>query len=445
MMMDSKRRGWAILGVLGGMLALWFGLAAGWGVQPAWAQPLPGEEAPTPQADAGSPDTDCLMCHTNHNFRGRFANGQVISLYVDVGEFENSVHGPEGLECIACHPNTRAYPHRPDQAQVDCTTCHLSEDGRVGAVVRDLDLVVDLPYADVREMVLRINQECQSCHEEAAKEAQDSMHVRAQESGNRDAPVCADCHGSHDIQPPGQPRARVPQLCGQCHRPVFTTYQASVHGQALQQNPNHADVPTCVSCHGVHSVRGPRTPGFHNDMIAVCGQCHGDAERMARYDLSAQVYVSYLREFHGRAVNVARLAGPGPESAEATCYDCHGVHNIQPVDDPRATVHGERLLTTCQQCHPAAGPRFTTAWNRHQEPSWERTPVLAAIDWLYGYVLIPGVIGSFLLYIGLDARKRWQEKRRAVHRALLEAERELARELGADDDGAFDDEDLLAE
>ncbi len=412
---------------------LLMGLVVGWAVSPA-AGAAPGASGPTPLPAEGSPDVNCQMCHGNHNFRGRFQNGETISLYVDVGAFENSVHGPAGLECIACHPQTQSYPHQPNSPQIECTTCHAVEDGRVGAVVRDVDLTVDLPYPDHRAMTLAINQACHTCHEAAFEEAVDSMHVRAMESGNRFAPVCADCHGSHTIAVPGRPRVQVTLICGRCHKAVYTTYRSSVHGAALAEDPANPDVPTCVDCHGVHSVRGPRSTTFHNDTIAICGQCHEDQERMSKYGVAPGVYRTYLDDFHGRSVNLARLAHTGQESAEATCFDCHGTHNIQGADDPRAMVYGEHLQRTCQRCHKGASKRFPQAWMGHQEPTWETAPVVTAINYVYGYALVPGVIGGFLLYIGLDARKRWQEKHQRLRQAIAEAEKEIEEELGVDYD-----------
>ncbi len=425
----GRRFGVVVL-LLGAFLVPWKVAAAGGGdgaVVPE-ATPVP---APT---EAASPNANCRMCHTNHRFQGRFQNGEIISLYVDEGAFGNSVHGPAGLECIACHPKTKSYPHQPSNPQIDCTTCHLVTDGTVGKVTRDLALTVDLPFADHRAMTLEINQACHTCHERAYTEAADSMHVRAMESGNRHAPVCADCHGSHAIATPGQPREKVTEICGQCHRAVYTTYRSSVHGAALAKDPTNADVPTCVDCHGVHSVRGPRSATFHNDTIAICGGCHQDPERMAKYGVSTAVYRTYLDDFHGRSVNLARLAGTGQNSPEATCFDCHGTHNIQAADDPRAMVTAENLQRTCQRCHKGANARFPQAWMGHRPPTWDTAPVVAAINMVYGYGLVPGVIGGFLVFIALDARKRWREKHRRWREAVAEAEKEIEAELGADDD-----------
>ncbi len=427
------RRFAVVVLLLGAFLVPWKAVAAeggGNGADAPEATPVP---TPT---EAASPNANCRMCHTNHRFQGRFQNGEIISLYVDEGAFGNSVHGPAGLECIACHPKTQSYPHQPSNPQIDCTTCHVVADGTVGQVTRDLALTVDLPFADHRAMTLEINQSCHTCHERAYTEAADSMHVRAMESGNRHAPVCADCHGSHAIATPGQPREKVTEICGQCHRAVYTTYRSSVHGTTLAEDPTNADVPTCVDCHGVHSVRGPRSATFHNDTIAICGGCHQDPERMAKYGISTDVYRTYLDDFHGRSVNLARLAGTGQNSPEATCFDCHGTHNIQAADDPRSMVTAENLQRTCQGCHKGANARFPQAWMGHRPPTWDTAPVVAAINMIYGYGLVPCVIGGFLVFIGLDAHKRWREKHRRWRQAVAEAEKEIEAELGEDDDSS---------
>jgi hypothetical protein len=58
-------------------------------------------------------------------------------------------------------------------------------------------------------------------------------------------------------------------------------------------------------------------------------------------------------------------------------------------------------------------------------PEWEHTPALVVVNTAYQF-LSPVVIGGFVVYIGLDANRRWLDKRRAKRRmrALLEKELE---------------------
>ncbi len=389
--------------------------------------PIP---TPTPLTDV-SADANCRMCHTDHNFRGRFKDGDIIDLYVDSGHFDNSVHGESGLECIACHPQTTSYPHEAGGKQIDCVVCHPEEGGEPEKPGEAL--IVDLPYEDRRDMTITINNACRSCHKEEFKAATDSAHVKVLKAGNIYAPVCVDCHGSHDTTPPDQPRAKISRTCGACHRSVYTTYRFSVHGAALEEDSN-PDVPTCVDCHGAHQVRGPRNPSFRDDSIAICGGCHADKKLMDKYGISTEVFQTYLSDFHGRSVNLYRLSDAQRQASEATCFDCHGIHNILPPDDPRSSIYPSNLQSTCQQCHEDANIRFPEAWLSHYIPTKEDTPILYFINTIYQFLLIPGVVGGFLFYIGLDTRKRWSEKRKRKRRAVAIAEKALKEELGSDHD-----------
>jgi hypothetical protein len=91
------------------------------------------------------------------------------------------------------------------------------------------------------------------------------------------------------------------------------------------------------------------------------------------------------------------------------CYDCHGIHNIKKVDDPEATVVKENLLVTCQKCHPEATANFPTSWVGHYRASPQRHPLVYYVRLFYT-ILIPTVIGFFVLYILLDIARRTMER-----------------------------------
>jgi hypothetical protein len=357
------------------------------------------------------------MCHADPEFLGRFQNDELISLYVDRDEYQRSVHEPAGLNCVACHTALTSYPHH-DSQQI-CIACHPEEGGT--AATEYAPLHADLVFADRRELVLTINEGCRSCHRHEFEVAVDSAHVRVLEGGNREAPVCVDCHGGHGmVRFSSRPRAEVSYMCGTCHKAVYSTYRTSVHGSALEAASN-PDVPGCIECHGVHSIRGPRDSPYRNDSIAVCGGCHSNEEMMDKYGISTQVFDTYLDDFHGRTVNLFRRQSGTAQSHEAVCFDCHGIHNIRRPSDALSTVYPSNLQHTCQQCHEDASIRFPSAWLSHYVPKWDHTPELVIVNSAY-QILIPVVIGGFVVYIGLDANRRWLDKRRAKRRvrALLE-------------------------
>ena len=366
-------------------------------------------------------DENCLMCHGDRDFIGTFENGELLSLYVDRAVYERSVHGPAGLNCVACHTNLTVYPHH-DEQQI-CTACHPEEGGV--PETEYVPLRAKMSFADRREMVLTINESCRSCHSHEFEVAVDCAHVRVLDGGNLEAPVCVDCHGAHEmVRLSEQPRDMLAKMCGACHKAVYSTYRTSVHGAALEDESN-PDVPTCTECHGVHSVRGPRDAVYRNDSIVICGGCHANEAMMAKYDISTQVFDTYLEDFHGRTVSLFHGQSDAGESHKAVCFDCHGIHNIRRASDSLSTVYPTNLQHTCQQCHEDATIRFPTAWLSHYVPEWEHTPALVVVNWAY-QILIPVVIGGMVAYIGLDANKRRLDKRRAKQRlqALLKEELE---------------------
>jgi hypothetical protein len=366
------------------------------------------------------PDDNCLMCHADVDFKGSFENGELISLYVDNGAYEQSVHGPAGLNCVACHTDLSRYPHHADE-QISCIECHGADGGSADTAYATLR--VQLPYADRREMTLVINESCRPCHEQEYEVAGPSAHVKVFVGGNRDSATCIDCHGSHEISQPETPRTTIAESCGACHKAVYSTYRSSVHGVALVEDSN-PDVPTCVDCHGVHSVRGPRDPTYRNDSIMICGECHGNEELMTPYDVSGDVLATYLADFHGRTVDLFRRYDSGTPSDKATCFDCHGIHNIRHSQDALSTTHPDNVQGTCKQCHKDANDNFVASWLSHQEPTPENNAPVGIANMVY-VILTPLTIGGFVAFIGLDLSRRWYDKRTANRRARALAEKEL--------------------
>ncbi len=82
------------------------------------------------------------------------------------------------------------------------------------------------------------------------------------------------------------------------------------------------------------------------DQIEVCGSCHSDPTFMRKYstDISVDQVTQYKTSGHGIAL------ADGNEKV-ATCTDCHGVHGILPVKDPRAPVFAKNIPETCSNCH----------------------------------------------------------------------------------------------
>ena len=122
---------------------------------------------------------------------------------------------------------------------------------------------------------------------------------------------------------------------------------------------------------------------------------------MDRYGLNADVYDTYVADFHGTTIMLFEAITPDGETNKPVCVDCHGVHDIRSHDDPNSTVMRDNLLGTCQRCHPDATVDFPASWLSHYRPDAEETPIVYFVDLFYK-VMIPAVIGGMLLFNATD-------------------------------------------
>jgi len=337
-------------------------------------------------------DEQCKACHSLLQSELPLASGDTISLHVDPEVLADSVHGDfqteefdyTALLCTDCHSDQEryAFPHEP------------------------------VTPPDARRFTLEMSNLCQQCHQEIYDRQQDSTHALALAEGKLEAATCADCHGSHAIQVPNEPREHISQTCSQCHATINQNYEASVHGAALlgEHNP---DVPVCIDCHGVHNIADPTTALFRVRSPQLCAGCHADEQLMGKYDISTDVFDTYVADFHGTTVELFEKQSPDHETNKAVCYDCHGVHNILPATDENSRIIKDNLLETCRSCHPDATTNFSDAWTSHFKPSLEHNPLIYLVNLFY-QILIPVTIGGFLLFISTDiyyrVTRRWRSK-----------------------------------
>ncbi len=363
----AKRWTWRLIALATLAIAAWFA------VTPAHAEG-PGD-APQPAAIANK---ECLGCHSNRDLSVKLPSGETLSLYTDEARFNASVHGKQGKLCVDCHTDITAIPHQKVTAK------------------------------DVRDFSLQMYTLCRQCHAKNYQATQDSIHAAQLKDGNRNAPVCTDCHTAHYVTPPDQPRSAIPQTCQKCHSTIYNQYKGSIHGAALlsQSNP---DVPTCVDCHGVHNIGDPTTAAFRLKSPEICAKCHTDKQKMGKYNLSTDVLATYVADFHGTTVELFAKQSPDAPTDKAVCYDCHGVHDIKAIDDPQSSVFRENLLKTCQQCHPNATTNFPASWLMHYRASPEQYSVVYYINLFYT-ILIPLVIGGMLLFVLTDVYRRLRNR-----------------------------------
>jgi predicted CXXCH cytochrome family protein len=296
-------------------------------------------------------------------------SGEKLSLFVNEAEMTGSVHGGK-LSCTDCHANITSYPHKKLQVN------------------------------SKREYSVSAYEACKRCHFANYTKTLDSMHYKIMESGNQKAPLCTDCHGYHNVTVPDEPRSKISKACAQCHQDVYNSYAKSVHGAALLKDENK-DVPLCTDCHGSHTVKDAGSAAFRLNSPEMCAKCHADEALMKKYGLSANVFKTYAQDFHGVTVQLSKKQNPNAPTDVAVCSDCHGVHDIQSTKTGDPKLLKQRVLASCQKCHPDASSNFPDAWLSHYDISPDKAPLPWLVRAFYT-VLIPFMIGGLALHIVVD-------------------------------------------
>jgi len=355
-------------------------------------------------------DNSCLQCHTTPDLWDPKDKVQ-YRFYINKKDLDKDVHYLKGVNCVDCHGgNGETAEKNPAHAVEDgfrsklpdiekfCAYCHANEvtdlrksmhvkagaknpqgegtllscDQCHGPLAHSL-LPVKNPQSPVRlEGQVKT---CGGCHQEKTETFLRSVHGQALEKkGLSVGPGCADCHGSHNVFLPNDTRstineAHVADTCGKCHLKIEDRLRASVHGrgglggQASRPAPGGTKnlKPTCTSCHQGHDLPSPGSVAFRDALPDRCGNCHGGMSS------------SYALSMHGKLTDL----GYGPA---AKCADCHGSHDILPLNDPNSRLSAANRVHTCGQCHTKASANFVN-FSPHIDPfNAKKNPVVHAVQ-----------------------------------------------------------------
>jgi predicted CXXCH cytochrome family protein len=309
----------------------------------------------------------CSKCH-NHAMTMHFKNKETLSLKIDARLLKTSVHGK--LSCSDCHFgfSSEEHPQRNFKTR--------------------------------RDFTLASSEGCRRCHFDKYTKTLESIHYTVLSQGKLNAPVCTDCHGSHEIYRVGKERTESAKRCQRCHSSEYDTYAKSVHGNALF-NEHNQDVPVCVDCHTAHTIEDPLSMNYRERIPEMCSRCHAKKEIVGKYGLSTDVEKTYLSDFHGVSLGLYKMEKgklEKPHRAIAVCTDCHGTHNIMNTRGTEASVVKTNLLKRCQKCHADANEHFPDAWLSHYEPSLKRAPLVFFAGLAY-QIFIPIMLIGFVLQI----------------------------------------------
>ena len=363
---------------------------------------------------------DCFTCHDK----------------MDAAKYQASIHGSR--LCTSCHADIKELPHQEKLAHVQCSSCHHTENdiyqnsdhGKAVSVGAPAAGCVNchgephslLNYRNPDSPVYRLNipKTCGVCHEDQKKMDPYGLSERAPvttyaasvhgkallEKGLISAAICTDCHGSHDLHAPTNPKAKiyrtnVPATCGKCHENVSQTYLRSIHGTSAMSGKREA--PVCTDCHGEHLIKShldPTSSVYATTLSEkTCGHCHGSEKINLKFNMPTDRMSSYFESYHG-------LASKLGVKTVANCASCHGAHDVLPSSDPNSSVNTNNLPRTCGRCHPGAGSQLAKG-------SVHGTPLVKAREnhivfyvTIFYILLIIGVIGGMLVHNSLDFMKK---------------------------------------
>jgi predicted CXXCH cytochrome family protein len=228
--------------------------------------------------------------------------------------FKDDVHARAGLTCESCHGRDARYAPMPRTAIAPmCARCHsdavymrkfsprvrvdefaqyqTSQHGRRmaggetrAATCSDCHQAHGiLEIRDARSSVApaHVAKTCAACHADAARmdpfkrsaaipqEWGKSVHAAALlERGDKSAPTCSTCHGSHGATPPGIDA--VANICSECHVREAELFRGSAK-KALFASMGQGD---CIVCHNNHQIEPPNDTWIGLDEKAVCATCH---------------------------------------------------------------------------------------------------------------------------------------------------------------------------
>ncbi|MBI4626620.1 MAG: hypothetical protein HY736_25800 [Verrucomicrobia bacterium] len=388
------------------------------------------------------PNSECMECH-EAEFKPRKAGMKPEWIGIRPELFAKSVHGK--TNCVDCHNTLKEAEHASKLPPAQCASCHEKASEQFAKSIHGISHTMGdsdaascaschgthdmVPVKQLDSPVFKFNlaKTCGTCHDDpeltkdyrlgqskAAGHYLDSIHGRALvKMGLVVAPSCNDCHGVHDIKrsidkDSHSNHANIARSCGVCHLGIEETYNESVHGKLLLKGDKKG--PVCSDCHTAHDIEKPATAHFKANSDRSCGKCHEDR------------LTHYRETYHGKAM---ALGQPNVASEVAACYDCHGHHDMFPVSDPRSRLSKDKILGTCQQCHPGAGPKFTE-YQPHANPLDKvNYPVLNKV-FLFMTSLLVGVFGFFGLhtaawlfrsiYVYLHDTKSFREAKVQAHR-----------------------------
>src|SRR5512137_192447 len=148
----------------------------------------------------------------------------------------------------------------------------------------------------------------------------------------------------------------------------LTAAMASAQKPAAKAAPKPPSNDDCLACHSDPSATGaggrsvavlPDKFGasIHGLSGVACVDCHADLATSREFPHAEKLAPASCAACHDKAAALydtsvhAEARRAQAQSVAAACKDCHGSHEIKPVNDPDSPTHHLNLPATCGRCH----------------------------------------------------------------------------------------------
>ncbi len=214
----------------------------------------------------GEKKPDCVECHVEIL--------QTLSKYKTAGERRGLRFVVENIE--AYQKSSHARPSRDDPTKVEasCNDCHNVHEFYVPPARSPARSQWRLGVSDL----------CRNCHDAHFDEWSESVHGREVTlEKNPKAANCADCHSSHRVGKPASSAVKlaIVESCGDCHEDAYQSYRATYHGQVATLG--FAYTAKCFDCHGSHDIepsKDPRARMHMDNRLEACQKCHSGKKNL---------------------------------------------------------------------------------------------------------------------------------------------------------------------
>jgi len=292
-----------------------------------------------------SPINNCKNCHGTHEIISPKTPNSKLN-YINSTNFCGNCHKDKKAEHLESEHAVELSKNNPNSPT--CIYCHRQP--------------VTQGYK-MEQVAKKLNQEklCKGCHlknpqnqfSKALINYDKSVHGAAIRNGNKNAAVCIDCHGVHNLKKAANPQSsvnhfRIPEVCGKCHISIAREYLTSIHGMSLKKG--NSDSPGCTYCHGEHSIKPMEVVtekiitenqmNFNtitSNKMVFCVGCHSNEQLMKKYNIST---IQKAHEW---------LPSKSAHWETVRCVDCHS--SYEPPNLSHNILPPGMTIKKCENCH----------------------------------------------------------------------------------------------